>query len=141
MRTAAVIAIVVAAGLVRLKADTTPEAQDARVPYGYGGYDGGYYDPYDPERSYPDPAAHDRIYKEGTLTLKVTPKDAGVYIDGHYAGIVDNFDADSRPVRIEAGAHRVELKDPRYETVTVTLKIGADRTTTYRAKMKKKKTK
>lgn len=104
--------------------------------YGYGGYDGGYYDPYDPERSYPDPAQYQR-YEEGALRLKLKPRDATVFIDGYYTGIVDDFDGLFQRVRIEAGPHRIEVRAPGLESLEFNVFIEPDRTLTLRGELKK----
>jgi hypothetical protein len=105
--------------------------------YGYGGYYGGYYDPYDPERSYPDPAVAPRLYEEGKLRLKIKPKQASVYIDGYYTGIVDDMDGLFQKLRIEAGPHRIEVQEPGFETLRFNVRIDPRRTTTYRGGLTK----
>jgi hypothetical protein len=119
--------------------DTTVVVPGGYGGYGYGGYYGGYYDPYDPERSYPDPAEiyAPRLYEEGKLRLKVSPKKASVFIDGYYTGIVDDMDGMFQKLRIEAGPHRIEVQEPGFETLTFNVRIEPGRTTTYRGGLKK----
>ena len=69
--------------------------------YGYGGYG------YDYGSSLADPYT-------GFLRLKVKPRDAQVFIDGYYVGIVDEFDGVFQRLRLEEGPHHVEIRHPAY---------------------------
>jgi hypothetical protein len=48
----------------------------------------------------------------GDLRLKVSPRDAAVYVDGYYAGIVDDFDGFFQRLTLEAGPHVIEIEAP-----------------------------
>ena len=50
------------------------------------------------------------------VRLLVTPKEAAVYVDGFYAGIVDDFD-DLQPLPLPPGAHDIVLYLEGYRTV------------------------
>jgi len=65
------------------------------------------------------------------------PRDATVYIDGYYVGIVNDFDGVFQKLSIEAGSHRVEVRAPGYETLTFDVRIEPGRTTTYHGELKK----
>ena len=98
--------------------------------YGYGGY--GY--------GYPDPGPYyssGGYYDEGKLRLKLKPTAAAVYVDGYYAGIVDDYDGIFQRLRLEAGPHRIEIQEPGYEPLTVDVRIDPGRTTTYRGSLTK----
>ncbi|MBZ5557994.1 MAG: PEGA domain-containing protein [Acidobacteriia bacterium] len=41
------------------------------------------------------------------LRLQVTPKDAAVYVDGYYAGVVDDFDGIFQRLRLPPGPHEL----------------------------------
>ena len=74
--------------------------------YGYGyGYGNTYYGGYGDR--YTDPYT-------GFLRLKVKPRDAQVYVDGYYVGLVDHFDGFAQRLRLEEGSHRVEIQHPTY---------------------------
>ncbi|MCC7417447.1 MAG: PEGA domain-containing protein [Acidobacteria bacterium] len=101
--------------------------------YGYGGYGyGGYYDPYGPGRRYRSPW----FYDEGQLRLKVKPTWAEVYIDGYYAGVVDEFDGFFQRLRLDAGPHQIEIRAGGYETLTLDVRIDPGRTTTYEGRLR-----
>ena len=80
--------------------------------YGYSGYasypyvGGGYGSTY----NYSD------LYT-GFLRLKVSPRDAQVFVDGYYVGLVDHFDGFAQRLRLEEGTHRIEISHPQYVPV------------------------
>ena len=65
--------------------------------YPYGGYWGGYY------------RGYDASYTQGAARLQVTPRETEVFVDGYYAGEVDDFDGFSQRLRLEPGEHEVTL--------------------------------
>ena len=97
-------------------------------PYGGGVWSnyhypgGGWYDPYD--YNYADSYT-------GFLRLKVRPRDAQVYADGYFVGIVDDFDGYFQRVRLEEGPHTVEVRHPYYETLTLDVLIVPGEKVTY----------
>jgi hypothetical protein len=73
--------------------------------YGYpGGYHGGYHGaPY-----YQWPGGFGYGYdSSGSVRLQVQPREAEVFIDGYYAGTVDDFDGVFQRLHIEPGDHDV----------------------------------
>jgi hypothetical protein len=106
-------------------------------PYGYsGGYYGGYYDPW--YGAYPSSGqTYSSAGEEGALRLKIKPKEAEVYVDGYYVGIVDEFDGVFQKLHIETGAHRIEIRAPGYEPLTFDVRIAADHKTTYEGELKR----
>ena len=110
--------------------------------YGYGGagYYGGYYDPWyggypvvDMQSSYSSPSNDD----EGSLRLKIKPRNAEVYVDGYYTGLVDDFDGIFQRLHLDSGPHRIEVRAAGYETLTFEVRITPDHTTTYQGEMKR----
>jgi hypothetical protein len=105
-------------------------------PYGYGGYGYGGYGygggggggGYDVSKSYRE---------NGNVRLKIDPKDAQVYVDGHYVGIVDSFDGVFQKLGLESGGHRVELKADGYEPLQFDVLITPGETVTYKGEMKR----
>ena len=83
-----------------------------------GGY---FYDPfYGPFPWWP-PAAYPVRFPIGDgrahIRLQVEPKHAAVYVDGFYAGIVDDFDGFFQPLPVLPGGHVVALYLEGYQTV------------------------
>jgi hypothetical protein len=90
--------------------------------YGYGYY-GGYY-PY----SYGGYRAY-RSYRDvGSLRLLVDPSETRVYVDGYYAGIVDDFDGLFQRLHIAPGRHEISFKLEGYRTHTVKVYVPIDDT-------------
>jgi hypothetical protein len=48
-------------------------------------------------------------FPEASVRLEVTPRDAEVYIDGYYAGVVDDFDGAFQRLHVEPGEHEIEV--------------------------------
>lgn len=55
-----------------------------------------------------------RYVSYGDLRLRDFPRDAEVYVDGYYAGIVDDFDGFFQRLTLEVGPHEIEVSDGRY---------------------------
>src|SRR6185295_2175744 len=107
---------------------------------GYGGYYGGYYDPwYGGYPAYPQGGGSDYTANddEGKLRLKLKPRDAEVYVDGYYAGVVDDFDGIFQRLHLDSGPHRIEVRAQGYEPLTFEVRITPDHTTTYQGEMKR----
>jgi len=87
-----------------------------------------------PVYGYAAPAVSGRPVYYGDVRLLVEPRNAEVYVDGYYAGIVDDFDGTFQRLTIEAGPHHIELAasgaEPRVFDVYVdpsrTVDIHAD---------------
>src|SRR5262245_9794968 len=111
----------------------------------YGGFYGGYYDPfYDPwyggyysSYGYSQSSGFSVGSDEGKLRLKVKPREAEVYVDGYYVGLVDEFDGMFQRLHIEPGPHRIEVRAAGYEPLVFEVRISPDHTTTYQGEMKK----
>jgi hypothetical protein len=101
---------------------------------------GGYYDnpffygdpwfglqyPYGPYGPYPYRGY--RLDPGAAVRLEVTPKEAGVYVDGYYAGVVDDFDGTFQRLRVEPGEHEIELYLDGYRTVRQKVYLSPDNT-------------
>jgi PEGA domain len=96
-------------------------------PYGgYGGYGGGgagYYS--------------SRGYDTGSLRLKVEPRDAKVYVDGYFVGVVDSFDGVFQKLAVEAGTHRVEIRADGFEPAQFEIMVTPGETITYKGQLKR----
>lgn len=83
---------------------------------GYGGYGGFGYD-------------------LGRLRLQVSPRDAEVFIDGYYAGQVDDFDGRLQGLSLESGGYGVEIRKVGWETLTFDVRVTPGRTTSYKGEL------
>ena len=98
------------------------------VYYGTGGsYPYGY-----TPRGYYDPIPG-RIY--GGLRIVDAPREAQVFADGYYIGIVNDFDGVFQHANLEAGSHRIEIEAPGLEPVEFDVMIQPGRTITFNAEM------
>jgi hypothetical protein len=44
-----------------------------------------------------------------SLRLQISPRDTEVFVDGYYAGIVDDFDGFMQRLHLEPGRHTIQL--------------------------------
>jgi hypothetical protein len=91
-------------------------------PYGYG-YSNPYYGYY----------AIAPGFAYGSLRIVDAPRDAQVFVDGYYAGIVDDYDGVFQRLNLEPGPHRIEIHLPGYPAQVFDVDILAGQTITYRA--------
>ncbi len=69
-------------------------------------------------------------FNTGALRLRVRPRDAQVFVDGYFAGVVDQFDGTFQSLRLAPGGHKIEVRMPGFETLTFDVHIQPDRTMT-----------
>ena len=74
---------------------------------------------------------------QGAIRLKITPKEALVYVDGYFAGIVDDFDGLFQKLHLEAGPHHVEVQAVGYEPLSFDVQITPDHTISYSGDLRK----
>lgn len=103
--------------------------------YGYGG---GAVDIDQPAQTGNVPNPLDPNAPTGGLRLKVEPREAEVFVDGYYAGRVDDFDGAMQKLKIAVGPHRIEVRAPGFDTVTFDVVVVEGETTTYRAELKRR---
>ncbi len=96
-------------------------------PWGYGGY-GGYGSPRNYSIGYAD---------DGALRLKIQPNQASVFVDGYFAGQVDEFDGIFQRLHVESGPHRIEIRADGYEPLSFDVRILPGRTVTYSGELKR----
>jgi hypothetical protein len=110
-------------------------------PYGYGAFGLGYFY-YDPYSWYPHDNYNYRFrgygygYPTGELRLQVRPRNAEVFVDGYFAGYVDDFDGIVQALRLEEGPYSIELVAPGYEPIIFNVRIQPGRKITYRGDLR-----
>lgn len=110
-------------------------------PWGYGGFGLGYFYynpswwPYDSSYGYGGYGYGDygsmggfggggySQSRLGGVRLKVQPNTASVYVDGYYAGRVDDFDNTFQKLGLTLGVHRLEISAPGYLPLVVELNV------------------
>ena len=49
------------------------------------------------------------VYDEASLRIQVSPREAQVYVDGYYVGMVDSFDGTFQRLHLSPGEHVIEI--------------------------------
>jgi hypothetical protein len=78
-----------------------------------------------PSSSYPYGAQY---VQPGKLRFAITPKQAVVYVDGYYAGTVEDFDGTFQRLRVEPGPHEVVIHLQGYRSRRERVYLGPDQT-------------
>ena len=68
----------------------------------------------------------------GELRLRVSPRHAQVFVDGYYAGTVDNYDGAFQSLKLESGPYAIQIKARGYDTLDLDVRINPGQKTTYR---------
>jgi len=66
---------------------------------------------------YPPPYRYGFGQPDSSVRIEVKPKEAEVFVDGYYAGIVDDYDGVFQRLRVTPGEHEIELYLDGYRTV------------------------
>jgi hypothetical protein len=77
--------------------------------------------PYGP---YPYPYGPHRYVQEAELKLAIEPKEAEVYVDGYFAGVVDDFDGAFQRLRVVPGQHEIVVYHEGYRSIREKLYLG-----------------
>lgn len=72
-----------------------------------------------------------RLWWPGALRIKVSPRHAEVFVDGTYAGVVDDFDGVWQKLKLEDGVHHIEIRAAGYAPLVFDIDIQWDQTLTY----------
>lgn len=83
-----------------------------------------------PYPAYPGSPAYRFAGTEGSLRIKVKPNQAAVYVDGYFAGKVEDFDGAFQRLHVTAGQHRIVIYLEGYRSLHQELYISSDRTRT-----------
>jgi hypothetical protein len=117
-------------------------------PYGYGAFGLGYFY-YDPYRWSPGyygygPDYYPRygygstfVFDIGELRLQVFPRHAQVFVDGYYAGTVDDYDGTFQALKLEAGAYQIRLSAPGFEDLMFDVRITPGQKVNYRGDLRR----
>ena len=120
-----------------------------RIPYGYRpyGYRPGwslnlYFGrPYAAYGAYGYPDAGYGYYSiipgraYGAVRIVDAPPDAQVFVDGNYAGVVDDYDGVFQHLNLEAGSHHIEIEAEGYPPLGFDVRVEPGQTITYRANL------
>jgi hypothetical protein len=84
----------------------------------------------------PFPGFRTTTFDTGSVRLKIRPRDAQVFVDGFFAGVVDEFDGVFQSLRLAPGGHKLEVRMPGFESLTLDLHVQPDRRLTVSEAMK-----
>ena len=76
---------------------------------------------------YPYPA-YRYAARDSAVRFDVKPHETAVYLDGYYAGVVDDFDGLLQRLRVEPGQHEITLYHDGYRAVHQRIYLTRDRT-------------
>src|SRR5476649_1634212 len=65
---------------------------------------------------------------EGNLRLQITPKQAAVYVDGYFAGQVDQYDGVFQRLHVTPGEHELVVYLTGYRSIHEQLYLGPNET-------------
>jgi len=85
---------------------------------------------------YPYPA-YRYAAPDAAVKFDVKPKETTVYLDGFYAGIVDDFDGAFQRLRTSPGGHQVTLYLDGYRTYSERVYLSVDNTLKFKHRMEK----
>ena len=73
----------------------------------------------------------------GGVALEITPADADVFVDGEYAGKVQDFDGTTQPLTLTPGTHKIEVQAPGYEPMIVDVGVQPGQVIPYRGDLRR----
>ena len=73
----------------------------------------------------------------GGVALEMTPYDADVWVDGTYAGRVEDFDGTTQPLTLTSGTHEIEVQAPGYEPMRINVEIQPGQIIPYRGDLRR----
>lgn len=100
---------------------------------GLSRFDRSGYDPFAYGSWYGAPLYGAAVAPSGGVRITNASRDAEVYVDGYYAGVVDDFDGRFQRLQLEPGSYRIEIRTASADTWTVDVNVQPGRTTTLRA--------
>jgi hypothetical protein len=95
-------------------------------PYAYPYYGYAPYGAYPYGYAYPPAVYYDN---SAAMHLQVTPRNTEVYVDGYYAGIVDQFDGTFQRLNLQPGQHEIELYLPGHRALERKVYLQPGKTT------------
>jgi hypothetical protein len=87
----------------------------------------------------PAPAAIacERSVPCGGISFDITPGNAQVYVDGSFAGLVEDFDAASAPLLLAPGDHYVEIRLTGHRTAIIDVTVNPGEVTPYQGTLER----
>jgi hypothetical protein len=92
--------------------------------------------PQSQQQSYQDPPPPGTVTAQpgqatyGGIQLQDAPRGGQVYVDGHYAGVVEDFDGGNRHLNLTAGVHQVEIRVNGQQPMSFDVQVPPNQTIT-----------
>jgi hypothetical protein len=86
-------------------------------------------------RAYAAPAVVAPAPRQGSLRLKITPREGQVSVDGVFVGTVDDFDGAFQKLGLHGGGHRIKITAPGHDTIAFEVLITPNEMVTYKGKL------
>jgi len=86
---------------------------------------------------YPPYGAYRYLQPESHLRIAVKPSDASVYVDGYFAGKVDDFDGRMQRLHVPPGEHEITVYLEGYRSLTQRLYLSPNATRTLEGTLEK----
>jgi len=93
--------------------------------------------PVTPSSPAPAAIACERSVACGGISFDLTPGNAQVYVDGSFAGLVEDFDATSAPLLLAPGDHYVEIRLTGYRTAIFDVTVNPGEVTPYQGTLER----
>jgi PEGA domain len=90
-----------------------------------------------PASSLPGAISCDAAAPCGGVSFDIRPGSAQVYVDGTFAGLVEDFDGASEPLLLAPGTHYVEIRLAGYRTATFDVTIAPGEVTPYQGALER----
>ena len=75
---------------------------------------------------------NDRLANKTVAELEALPREARVFADGYYVGIVNDFDGIFQHMNLEAGPHHIEIEMGGLDGIEFDVYVRPGETTTFR---------
>jgi hypothetical protein len=72
----------------------------------------------------------------GGVRIQGAPRNAQVFVDGSYAGVVDDFDGTFQRLPLEPGSHEIEIRAPGLPPMTYDVNVQPGQTVTIHANVR-----
>lgn len=76
-------------------------------------------------------------YDAGGIRLRIRPREAEVFVDGYYAGLVDDFDGVFQTLKVAPGGHKIEIHMPGFHDLQLDVHVQPGRTITLSEQMRR----
>ncbi len=118
-----------------------PYYYDGYPPPGYGYPAPGEYPPASPPPSGAPSSGSSVIAQPGaaagSVSFEITPATAEVFIDGEYVGRVSDLGPTTQPLALKPGRHRIEIRAPGYQTLSIDADVTAGQVIPYRGTLQR----